>query len=343
MQKVTAKFERIPWVDICRGIAIILVLYGHALSNDTQRFIIYAFHMPLFFFLSGIVFRQDKTKNFLHVIWKNTKAILIPYVIFALLTLVVSYIILQPQVYTYESLTKQLYGIFYGNGNKGYLAYNVALWFLPCLFLAKISFALLTRIATNNKIIIAILLLSSWVGYYFSALLTSQKLFFGLEIAFTAIVFFGAGYLWNQNEKLKTLMAKRKVSFFVLAAFITILFAWLNFHFYGYQIDMRLNRLNNYFLFYIAAFSGIAMALLLSMMIRKNAVLEYFGKHSMLLFVWHTMLFSYFRMHGIPPIKIAYVSPVIYLLQAAGIILACRLLIEKLKLKVIYKKVSAKE
>ena len=327
----TSLTSRIPWIDVCRGIAIILVLYGHALANDTQRFLIYAFHMPLFFFLSGIVFRLDKSKHFFSVILKNVRSILLPYFLFAVLTFIASYIILQPQTYTYESFTKQLYGMFYGNGNKGYLAYNVALWFLPCLFLTKIAFAFLSRFITNKGYLIPILIGFSLIGYGLSVFYPALKLFFGLETALTAFVFYGAGYLWNQSTGLKTFMMQKKVLLFGLTLLLTLLFAWLNFYFYGTQIDMRMNRMNNYFLFYFGAFSGIAASIIGSMLIKKNALLEYFGKHSLVLFVWHTMLFTYFRLHAIPPIKIEFVSPTLYLIQAAGIILFVRVFIEKMK------------
>ena len=58
---------RLPWVDVGKGIGILLVVYGHAtgglisarlLSGDglaaASFYAIYTFHMPLFFFLSGL-------------------------------------------------------------------------------------------------------------------------------------------------------------------------------------------------------------------------------------------------------------------------------------------------
>ena len=59
---------RIAWMDYARGIAIILVVYGHCFRGlqsagylaaggalATVDYVIYGFHMPLFFFLSGVV------------------------------------------------------------------------------------------------------------------------------------------------------------------------------------------------------------------------------------------------------------------------------------------------
>ncbi len=67
---------RVAWIDYARGLAIILVVYGHCFrglqdagfigADSPLRvvdFVIYGFHMPLFFFLSGVVgtkaFQQD--------------------------------------------------------------------------------------------------------------------------------------------------------------------------------------------------------------------------------------------------------------------------------------------
>ena len=72
------KEKRIEWVDIAKGIAILLVIIGHTVKfGSLSRNIIFSFHMPLFFILSGYTFRpatNAKTffkhlrKNFLHLI-----------------------------------------------------------------------------------------------------------------------------------------------------------------------------------------------------------------------------------------------------------------------------------
>ena len=56
--------ERVEYIDVARGIAMLLVILGHC--NQTvdctlNRFIL-SFHMPLFFFLSGI-FATTTTKG----------------------------------------------------------------------------------------------------------------------------------------------------------------------------------------------------------------------------------------------------------------------------------------
>src|ERR1700691_516230 len=78
--------KRVSWIDICRGIAIILVLYGHLFNSDNQRYLIYAFHMPLFFFISGLVFKPTAGMPIRSVTIKYIKQLMIPYYLFAIFT-----------------------------------------------------------------------------------------------------------------------------------------------------------------------------------------------------------------------------------------------------------------
>lgn len=48
-------------LDIARGLAIILVVIGHSGTYKYIRDSIYLFHMPLFFFISGILLKYDAT------------------------------------------------------------------------------------------------------------------------------------------------------------------------------------------------------------------------------------------------------------------------------------------
>jgi len=68
--------QREPFLDIARGIGILLVLYGHSLewlflredrvftmSAFLQWRVLYAFHMPVFFLISGAVNRRIVEKR----------------------------------------------------------------------------------------------------------------------------------------------------------------------------------------------------------------------------------------------------------------------------------------
>ncbi len=284
--------ERFSWIDVARGIGIILVIYGHTLGSEGYRYLIYSFHMPLFFFLSGLVFHTRSNETYKDSLRKDIKRILIPYFIFAFASLILWFIILPSQDQTIYYISKQIFGIFYGNANHGYLAINTVLWFLPCLFLTKQIFWFLSKLSIKSLILSLIIfsILGFLISHYFSYI----KFPFGFETVLTGIVFFGMGYLWNfLPERINQTF--NKYSIFLMAIFIitTFFFANLNFDNFGVQVDLRLNRLNNYFYFYIAAISGILATIFISKYINKNKVLEYLGKNTMPLFIWHYFVFIY--------------------------------------------------
>lgn len=87
--------QRLDYIDLAKGIGIILVVFGHALSKDIAasnkiwgivRSLIYMVHMPLFFMISGYLF-QVKNQSYrrstkLSFIAKKAKQYLIPYISF---------------------------------------------------------------------------------------------------------------------------------------------------------------------------------------------------------------------------------------------------------------------
>lgn len=64
------------WIDVLKGIAIILVVYGH---NCTDNSFVQAFHMPLFFLLSGFLFSPKPARTYLH---RSVTRLVVPYVVF---------------------------------------------------------------------------------------------------------------------------------------------------------------------------------------------------------------------------------------------------------------------
>ena len=78
---------RIDWIDLTKGIAIFLMVCGHTSIPLSISNWIWSFHMPLFFIISGILFNATKYPNFNLFIKKRGKTLIIPYIIFSLITL----------------------------------------------------------------------------------------------------------------------------------------------------------------------------------------------------------------------------------------------------------------
>ena len=90
---------RLQWVDQAKGIGILLVVFGHVLSGvklaglemDPRFFrwtwdAIYSFHIPLFFYLSGLFFPHSWQRRGLRsVLLSKVDTLVYPYVLWSLL------------------------------------------------------------------------------------------------------------------------------------------------------------------------------------------------------------------------------------------------------------------
>ena len=54
---------RIGYIDVARGIAILLMIIGHVLEKGLKRSIIYSFHMPLYIITSGYFYKDRPLKE----------------------------------------------------------------------------------------------------------------------------------------------------------------------------------------------------------------------------------------------------------------------------------------
>ena len=72
--------KRVEWIDSLRGLAMFLVILGHSfyIRNNKIRNYLYSFHMPLFFFISGLTTKR-KDISFIEFIKKKAKNLLLPY------------------------------------------------------------------------------------------------------------------------------------------------------------------------------------------------------------------------------------------------------------------------
>ena len=91
--------SRLAWVDYAKGIGILLVVYGHVargiynagipFNESLYRVvdsIIYSFHMPLFFFLSGLFFVSSfEKKGTKKLILSKIDTIVYPFILWSLL------------------------------------------------------------------------------------------------------------------------------------------------------------------------------------------------------------------------------------------------------------------
>ncbi|WP_172173856.1 acyltransferase family protein [Paraburkholderia elongata] len=120
--------DRKQWVDILKGIGIICVVIGHTIPGYPKAFV-YLFHMPLFFFLSGQLFRPGAHAG--AYFQKGIRRLLVPYACFLLLFYIPTLVAYVSPITAYNALG--LAGRFVFGGP---LLFGIegTFWFATCLF-----------------------------------------------------------------------------------------------------------------------------------------------------------------------------------------------------------------
>lgn len=260
---------RLDWVDKAKGIGILLVIYGH--NYPFAESYIYGFHMPLFFFISGM-FHPDKIDY--NSIKKRFKSLIIPYFIWALL-LYIFWVFLGRHYGNSVSNNldpiNNFIGIFYAQGGMQFMDWGIPLWFLPCLFLSFLLFGFITSI--KNRLI-QYLILIFFIGFgfvyphYFEF-----KLPWSFDVACVSLIFYKTGnFLKNRLVALNS----NKVGFWVIGIlFLCTFLALLN-----SKVDMYRSMYGNMVLFIITGLSGTLFIILISKKIKFHNSLIFLGRHT---------------------------------------------------------------
>ena len=73
------------YIDIAKAFGIIAIVLGHIYGDGYIRHILYAFHVPLFFFLSALFFNTSKSLP--QNLKEKFRIVMIPYYLVALLSI----------------------------------------------------------------------------------------------------------------------------------------------------------------------------------------------------------------------------------------------------------------
>jgi fucose 4-O-acetylase-like acetyltransferase len=144
----TLASPRVSWVDTAKGFGIILVVFGHVLGGvvtsglmtwtTATRFVdawIYTFHMPLFFFLSGLFIPHSASNRWGSFALNKLCTIAYPYFVWSLITVLVKSSLGGITNHSYN--ISDLWLIFYKPVDQ--------FWFLYVLFVLSISVSALLK------------------------------------------------------------------------------------------------------------------------------------------------------------------------------------------------------
>ena len=291
----TSVSSRIEYIDIARGIGILLVVLGHndfSLVSPFAYQVIYSFHMPLFFFLSGYFI--NTSSSFLAFTVKRFHSLLKPYLftIFLIYAGSISF-----GRIGFQNALGRIIKSLYASGI--YIDW-VQLWFLPHLFVTALyAFIFLKLFERGEGRLLKWLALIATLGlssitlprfYPFSLMVFGKEyILYGLPCSLDLVFLSGFFYiLGGEIRQLIPDQAFEKLWAFLGSGAALLL---LN-YFFSQRIDFNTRTYDSYLINTTEAVIGILFILALSrqiaMRVKKLASLfTYFGRISLIILIFH--------------------------------------------------------
>ena len=277
--------KRLDYLDMTKGLGMILVLIGHLQGDSIFTFspyiqplcvFIFSFHMPMFFIVSGILLaiKNDEVKPLKEVAKSRFRGIMIPYLWFSLFYLIVVVAALIKGEIAVQTLYLNIWYVISGYGMN-------VLWFLPALYLGELLFILLRRRIRDHIPFITVVVLSNAIVYFLSYFVGiakyptpfAERMHDLITVILRPILvcgFISIGYYTHKLLKKGSqigdffnkpeLNEKGKVSFKYRAAYIVLGLMLFGVCFGLFRInngiDFRSLAFRNVFFFFVCALSG---------------------------------------------------------------------------------------
>lgn len=264
------KKERIEYIDIFRALAIIIMVLGHVGINDSFDKYIHAFHMPLWFFISGWLFNIER--NVKEIVSKNFKNLILPYLIWGIIHIPLWIVFCYDGT---ENIWEPVVNLFLVNTNL-LMPIAGALWFLTSLFFAELIFCLVYKCFKKRySIIIAVLI--ALLGNAFVPIF-HFRLPWAIDTSLVAALFIYVGFVLRKKENNKYIHSILNLRWCMIIPLLIINFLLI---FVNSSINMRTGDYGNIFLFWLNSFTSIILYWNLSKkltLILNNKILKYIKK-----------------------------------------------------------------
>ncbi|MBR4677170.1 MAG: acyltransferase family protein [Bacteroidales bacterium] len=229
--------KRLVYIDWLRSFGMILIIMGHIHFGENFEHYIFAFHVPLFFFVSGLFYKRDKY-NFIEFLKKKIKSLVFPYFLWAVI---------------YEIIA-----LFFGKQNWLGIVWNNtilvpiggAFWFLTALFIVEILGFVILKIQ-NLFICILLTVLIVGVGMFHFV-----NLPFSGDTALAALGFWILGYFYNTYVHIKLL--NKSMNIFLIICLMVLNAVSI---YFSPTINMKNCAFGNYLLFWVNSVFAILIFL----------------------------------------------------------------------------------
>ncbi len=302
---------RLEWIDLLRGLAMLLVIWGHVDRTDRLFFVITGpFKMPLFFAITGYLFK-DRDGNVKEFLTKLVKTIIVPWIILSLVWL------------------KPIYALIQGRlgAIPGYLLSFISgedFWFMPCILIAECIFFLICKLLRDVRLRYLAMLVIAVAGIVLTR--TGVGRFAMFDVACTAQIYLLFGYWFRNREGILREKLDTPKLIALILAYVCMFAATLLFY-PGSSIDVHTNRYYNVPLCMAMSFvSLLSLFLLMPKLNLKLRWLSFVGRNTIVFYIVHyharSLLSHGARMAGveIPKTFLSYVVIFAFICSSMSIV-----------------------
>jgi fucose 4-O-acetylase-like acetyltransferase len=278
-------------IDIAKGLAIILVVYGHLIEHSmapwAQDFlgipvfkVIYTFHMPLFFFVSGYLMAGSLSRHGAGEVFRSrVRSLLVPFIVLAvscaLITAPLNMLFGTVRTDFIKDLADQLF-------------FKPSVWFLWTLFLSSVWLVISVKI--NERF--------GWLafaGAYIFLMVLPYSDYGALYFFKWFYLFYLAGYLSNKlNINISSARTRGLILIFSLGLFIWLINYWTaDDYIYVNKMHLVPAEILRIFYRYIMGFLGIIIVYYMSRWIsttKTGPVLGTVGVYALDIYIVQTLL-----------------------------------------------------
>ncbi|NIK69243.1 acyltransferase family protein [Paenibacillus sp. BK720] len=187
--------ERNIGLDIVKGIGIIAVVVGHSTGGTMFQSILYWFHMPLFFFISGFLFRPlQNLAEYKKWAVNRVKQLIVPYISFVLIITFVRYLIIGPK--TIKWYFSDVLHILAGGQSIPDAVY-VTIWFITCLIFTQLLFGFMQSIVKNKIYLFVIVIILYLLAHAESRFMRDLHIPGNIDVSLLAVTYFYCGFVFS--------------------------------------------------------------------------------------------------------------------------------------------------
>lgn len=212
-------------ITIVKALGIIAIVSGH-IGPIALATVLYLYHVPLFFFLSGYLYDEKYSHNIGQLFKKRIQTLYLPYLLYCLAFLFCRNLFLAIGIYSANPQALFTMPPFLPNPDGGRVLLKilgfqyfepllVPLWFLPCLIFVNILFAGIRKVALDvdkenaGRFTMFMVLFFAALGFLCAGLNIQSDLY--LDCSLVALIFFFLGSLYRKHENVISLKASLAV------------------------------------------------------------------------------------------------------------------------------------